>query len=123
MDTKRTLLITAWTVVGSIVGLVVFTLLLPVVGVGVLFLPILSLPPIVAAFPAGRYRRRNIYLPTIERFLASFFSVAILFLVVGAAATASDKEIGGSWPVYSVIGALEFIGIFFVLSVSTVKNK
>ena len=122
MDAKRALFITVWIVVASVIGLIIFALLLPVFG-GALFLPILLLPPVVALFPADRYRRRSVYLPAFTRFLASLLSVVTLFVIIGVAATASHTEIGGSWSVYSVLAALEFIGIFFVLSALTVKNK
>jgi MFS family permease len=122
MDIKRAFSTAAWIVVGSIVGLVIFAFLLPVVGFA-LVLPVLLLPPIVAGFPADRYRRRNAYLPTTERALISVVSIATLALVIVALAIVAEKELKGSWPVYSVVAALEVIGVFFVLSVMTFKNE
>ncbi len=123
MDVRVALRISSWMLLWTIVGLAILGVLGEVIPDMVMLIWVLMIPPVAAIFPTRKYLAAQIYLSLGTRLLAVGSFLVMLVATVALVFAATDKPIAGSWPIYLVVLFIEAGTVFFILSISTVKEQ
>ena len=122
MNTKLAVTVSAWILLGTIIGLVATLLLNILMGVSGGLVAI-AVPPLAAMIPADRYRKKGIVLSIVTRIMAVALFLLFLGVIVILSFTISGTSMPGSWPLYVFVLLFEGAMIFVVLSLFSFKGE